>query len=490
MFRRIFFSGASLAIAALGLASAPAHAQTAADVLKRASDTMGAGQLKTLRYAGDGIGFTFGQAYKPGIAWPKITVHSMTRTINYDTGSMREEITLGRGEPRGGGGYPLVGQQSNDQFVSAGHAWNVIGGNPAANPRFVNDRTHQLWITPHGVIKAAMKNNATVKWTKQKGGKSIAAVTFTEPGRFVATAFIDESGLVERIESRFPDAVLGDTRSVTNYSAYRDFAGVKFPTRIQQSLGGFPVLDVTIKDVQPNAAADIATPDAVRNAAERVVTEKVADGVWFIAGGSHNSVAIEMKDHLVLVEAPLNDGRSVPVMEAAKNLAPGKKIKYVINSHQHFDHAGGLRAAAAEGAIIVTQAGNKPFFDRVFANPNRIAPDRLAQSSKKAKIQGVKTKSVMKDSTRTIEIRRIDDSVHNNTFLMVYLPKEKLLIQADAYTPLPPNTPPPALANANNVNLIANIESQKLAVERILPLHGRVVPVTELYATAKATMPK
>jgi len=90
MFRRIFFSGASLAIAALGLASAPAHAQTAADVLKRASDTMGAGQLKTLRYAGDGIGFTFGQAYKPGIAWPKITVHSMTRTINYDTGSMRE----------------------------------------------------------------------------------------------------------------------------------------------------------------------------------------------------------------------------------------------------------------------------------------------------------------------------------------------------------------------------------------------------------------
>jgi glyoxylase-like metal-dependent hydrolase (beta-lactamase superfamily II) len=77
--------------------------------------------------------------------------------------------------------------------------------------------------------------------------------------------------------------------------------------------------------------------------------------------------------------------------------------------------------------------------------------------------------------------------VHNDTFLMVYLPKEKLLIEADAYTPLPPNTPPPATPNANNVNLIANIERMKLSVDKILPLHGRVVPTSELYATAKAT---
>ena len=73
--------------------------------------------------------------------------------------------------------------------------------------------------------------------------------------------------------------------------------------------------------------------------------------------------------------------------------------------------------------------------------------------------------------------------------LMVYLPKEKLLIQADAYTPLPPNAPPPSPPNANNVNLVDNIERLKLAVDRILPLHGRVVPVAELYATASRAMP-
>ena len=65
--------------------------------------------------------------------------------------------------------------------------------------------------------------------------------------------------------------------------------------------------------MQPNAAADIAAARRGRGASERVATEKVAEGVWFVGGGSHNSVAIEMKDHLVLVEAPLNDGRSGPV---------------------------------------------------------------------------------------------------------------------------------------------------------------------------------
>jgi glyoxylase-like metal-dependent hydrolase (beta-lactamase superfamily II) len=80
--------------------------------------------------------------------------------------------------------------------------------------------------------------------------------------------------------------------------------------------------------------------------------------------------------------------------------------------------------------------------------------------------------------------------VHSDTMLMVYMPKEKLLIEADAYTPLPPNTPPPSTPNANHVNLIDNIERLKLTVERILPLHGRVVPLSELYVTASRQQPR
>ena len=480
-----------LTIAAAALAFIPGAALSleADGVLRRASGTMGAAELKSIRYISEGTGYTFGQAFKPGTPWPKINVHSQIRTINYDTASMREEITLSRAEPRGGGGYPLAGQQRNDQFVSGGYAWNQTGAGPAPGPRFVADRVHQLWITPHGVVRAAMRNKATLEW-RTEGGKSLAVVAFTEPGKFAATAFINEDFLVERVESRFSDAVLGEAAAVTRYSEYRDFGSVKFPARIQQSQGGFPVLDVTIREVQPNAPADIALPDAVRNAAERVTAEKVAEGVWFVAGGSHNSVAIEMKDHLVLVEAPLNDGRSGPVIEQVRKLAPGKPIRYAINSHGHFDHSGGLRTVVAEGATLITQAGSKAYFERAFATPNRIAPDRLTRSGKKARFKAVNDKLELSDGARSLVVHRITEGAHSDTFLMVYLPKERLLIEADAFTPGPPNAAPPATPNANHVNLIRNIERLKLSIDRILPLHGRVVPLAELYAAAKATMPK
>ena len=473
--------------AALLAAACASSPPTAADVLARASQAMGAAQLKSLRYAGEGEGFTFGQAFLPGGAWPKVTYHSVVRTVDYEAGAMRDEIVLSRAEPRGGGGYPISGQQRNDQFVSGEIAWNVAGGNVAPGPRFVADRVHQLWITPHGALLAARRYNATV----QAGEGGAQVLSFTQPGRYRAAVTVNAEALVTQVDSTFADPVLGDTQQRTVYSDYRDFDGVKFPTRVRQSSGGHPVLDLTVKDVQPNAAvAALAVPDAARNQAERVTSDKVAEGVWFIAGGSHNSVAIEMADHLILVETPLNDARTQAVIEHVKGLVPAKPIRYAVNSHPHFDHSGGVRAAVAEGATIVTQAANVPYFERVLATPNSVRPDRLAQAGKAARLQGVADKAVMSDATRSVELHRITGSVHNDSFLMIYLPKEKLLIEADAYTPLPPNAPPPATPNPLNVNLIDNIERLQLAVDRILPLHGRVVPLAELYATAGRPAPR
>jgi glyoxylase-like metal-dependent hydrolase (beta-lactamase superfamily II) len=469
-----------------GCATPDVDAQT---VIARANQAMGGVNLKTLRYSADGTGYTFGQAFAPGMAWPKITVHAMARSINYDSASMRDEVALSRAEPRGGGGYPLQGEQRTDQYLSGALAWNQSATGPQPGPRFVADRVHQLWITPHGVLKAAQRNGAAAQ-TRTEAGASVTALKFREPERFDAVVIIGADGLVQRVESRAPDAVLGEVDVVTRYSEYRDFGGIKFPTRINQSMVGSLVLDVTVRDVLPNAPVDIAPPESVRNAAERVTTEKLADGVWHVSGGSHNSVAIEMRDHLVLVEAPLNDGRSVPVIDAVKALAPGKPIRYVVNSHAHFDHSGGLRAAVAEGATIVTQASNVPYFERAFATPDRIAPDRLTRSDRRATFLAVTDKATLSDGARTIDVHHIIGSVHSGSFLMVHLPHEKILIEADAYTPLAPNAPPPATPNANNVNLIDNIERLGLQVDRIAPLHGRVAALAELYATARRPAPK
>ena len=470
---------------ALSIACMPAfaHAEDAEALLKKVAAAMGASDVQTLRYSAEGTGYTFGQAYVPGGAWPKIQVHSQIRTINYETGSMREQFTLSRAEPRGGGGYPLSGQQVNDWYVSNGYAWNVIGGNAAPGPRYVGERTHQLWITPVGVIRAALKNKAVAKFD-DKGG---ATVSFTDPGLFTAVAHVNKDYLIDRVDSRAPDPVMGEADMVTVYSNYHDIGGMKYPARVRQAQGGYPVLDVVVLEVERNVPADITVPDNVKAAGERVAAEKVADGVWFFGGGSHNSVLIEMSDHVVLVESPLNDARAAAVIDKVKELVPGKPIRYLVNSHHHFDHSGGVRAAVAEGAILVTQAQNKPYFEKLLATPVTIAPDRLGQSKRKAEVLGVREQMTMSDGHRTLEIYRLGNNPHTETFLGVYLPREKILIEADLYTPLPPNAQPPASPNPYNVSLIETLERLKLAPEKILPLHGRVVPASELYTTAGMT---
>jgi glyoxylase-like metal-dependent hydrolase (beta-lactamase superfamily II) len=482
-------AGRLACIVSLAVAPLVAGAQDAGALLRRSAGAMGATDLKSIRYVAEGIGYSYGQAFKPGLPWPKINVHGHIRTIHYDSAAMRDEIVLSRAEPQGGGGYPLSGPQRNDQYLSGAHAWNQTGPAPTPGPRFVGDRTHQLWITPHGVVKAATRLGATLQW-RSVGGKSLAAVSLVEPGRYAATAFINDEYLVERVESRVPDTVLGETQYVTEYVDYRDFDGVKFPTRIRQAAGGHPVLDVAVKEVQPNAPAAFEVPELVRTATERVAAEKIADGVWFIAGGSHHSVAIEMKDHMVLVEAPLNEARTLPVIEHTRQLVPGKPVSHVINTHTHFDHSGGLRTAAAEGATIITHADNVPYFQRAFTQHSKIRPDRLASSGKRTKFTAVKDKLVLDDGTRTIEIHHVAGGPHTTTFLMVYLPKEKLLIEADAYTPAAPNAPPPATPDVNNLNLIENIERLKLVIDRIAPIHGRVVLLSELYGAVGKAAPR
>jgi glyoxylase-like metal-dependent hydrolase (beta-lactamase superfamily II) len=193
-------------------------------------------------------------------------------------------------------------------------------------------------------------------------------------------------------------------------------------------------------------------------------------------------VLIEMKDHLILAEAPLNDERTLAVVAEARGLVPSKPIRYVVNSHHHFDHSGGLRAAAGEGITVITHEINRAYFERNLAAPATIRPDHLAKSGKKGVVEGVKDRRVLTDGARTVEIHHVP-SAHADDLMMVYLPKEKLLVEADVFTPLAPNATPPMPPSPFTVAFADHLAKLKLPVDQFLPLHGRLVPYGELTKT-------
>ena len=138
-------------------------------------------------------------------------------------------------------------------------------------------------------------------------------------------------------------------------------------------------MDLTITKADLNNPYVVfPVPDVVEQAPTtaipKVETQEVAEGVWHLTGGTHNSVAVEFKNYVVLVECPQNEARALAVFQAVKTTIPGKPIRYAVNTHHHFDHSGGLRACAAEGAIIVTQADNKPYYEKVWALPVQRMP--------------------------------------------------------------------------------------------------------------------
>jgi glyoxylase-like metal-dependent hydrolase (beta-lactamase superfamily II) len=465
-----------------------------ATVIKSAADYLGATTLKTLRLTAAGANFSVGQNFTPNEPWPKVAIRAYTAKINYDTGAMSQELvrTMGATMPPGGGA-PFTGDQEQNFFVRGMEAWNLPAAGrgpatPAPAPAAAVERMLLLWATPHGFLKAAQANNATMK--PAPGGTE---VSLTLNGKYKITGIINAQNEVERVQTWIDQPLVGDMLIETVYSGYKGFGSIKFPTKIVQNQDGYPSLELNILTVAANSFnVDIQVPDnvlAARPLPVRVESQKVADGVYFLTGGSHHSLAIEMKDHSVLVDAPLNEERALAVIAKTKELIPNKPIQYLVTTHHHWDHAGGIRTAIDEGATIVTHEMNKAFFERIAKTPHTINPDRLARSQKPVKIQAVGDKGQLTDGTRTVELYTIAGNEHSADMLMVYLPKEKILAEADAFTP-------PADANGSIVVtsvpfaavLYDNIQQRKLDVQTIMPFHGgRTTDVAELARNAKKT---
>jgi glyoxylase-like metal-dependent hydrolase (beta-lactamase superfamily II) len=471
----------AIAACLLLLASAAA-AQDAKAVIDTASKTMGADTLKTVEFSATGFDFVLGQAYRPDAPWPRFINKSYTRAVDFQVPASRVERirTQGENPPRGGGQQPIRGEQPQNQTV-------IVDSNTPWVQQL------DIWMTPHGFLKAATKNNATAK-SQTIGGKKYNVVTFTGQNKAMVNGYINEQNLVERVETWIDNAMLGDLHVENTYSDYKDFGGVKVPTKIVQKQGGFPTLDLTVYEVKPNAPVTIQAPQgrggapaaaAAPAATGAVPSEKLADGVFLILGG-YACLAVDFKDYIVVIEGPQSEERATAVINEAKRLIPNKPIRYVVNTHHHFDHASGLRTFVAEGATVVTHQINKPYYEKTFAAPHTLNPDKLAVAKKKPTFETMTEKKVLTDGNHVIELHHLQGSGHNEGLIVAYFPKEQILVEADAYNPpAQPNAPTPNPLSPYNTNLVDNIERLKLDVTTIIPVHyaadGRKVTKAELW---------
>jgi glyoxylase-like metal-dependent hydrolase (beta-lactamase superfamily II) len=270
----------------------------------------------------------------------------------------------------------------------------------------------------------------------------------------------------------------------TSFADYQDVSGLKLPAHLTTKTDKYTTADIRVaKQTIDGDAGDLAAPAAATSAAPvagpppAVVTaEEIAKGVWFLAGQSHHSVLVEFGDHLTLMEAPQNDTRALAVMAKAKELRPNKPLTQVVNTHHHFDHSGGIRAAVSAGLTVITQKANAAFYQDAISRSHSIVPDALAKSARPLKIETVDEEMVLKDRAMTVKLYRIAGSPHADTLLMAYFPKERLLVEADVFSP-------GSAVQPYTANLLENIKKHDLKIDRIVPIHGAIAPYAEFLKT-------
>ena len=465
-----------------------AFAQDARTQLRSADREMGASQLRSIQYSGAGYITALGQNYSSSLEslWPYFNLQNYTRTIDYPSGSSREELVLTQGPfpLRGGGRRPFVGERRVVDMVRGDVAWGITaGGATEAQPGAAEQRQIELIMTPHGFIKAALDARDLTATTRAESGRSTrqsTVVSFSALDRYRINGWINADNLVTNVQTWFANAVLGDMYVEVRFQDYQDYDGIKFPAVIHQSIGDptNPGYHVEISEVQINVLnVALEVPREARQAAGPATlgSEELAPGVWMVTGG-YNALLVEFEDEIAVVEGGQSEQRSLDVMAEARRLVPDKPIRYVVNTHHHFDHASGLRAYAAEDVLIVTHASNFEYYEGIVFNAEqqRIWPDRFSLAPRQAHFMLVDRIREITDGNRTMQIHHVQDLDHSEDMLIAYLPEERIVVEADMFQWPTEDAPP----SEGMLTLLYNMERLRLDPEWIVSVHGGLVPIS------------
>jgi glyoxylase-like metal-dependent hydrolase (beta-lactamase superfamily II) len=351
-----------------------------------------------------------------------------------------------------------------------------------------------LYLTPWGFLKGAADNNATVS-KRKASGKRYTVLTWSPAVKapsgksYEINGYLNDKNLVERVETWVGENIMGDMHVLATYSGWKDFGGGALaPTKIVQTRGGWPFFEVEVTSATANPP-DVAAlapvpanrppgpPAGAPPAPLTVTTEKLGDGVYRLTTGpgSYDSLVVDFRDYVMVLEAGQNEARSLAYIAETKKLIPNKPIRYLVNTHPHSDHTGGLPAYVAEGATIVTHKNNEEFFERALNTPRTLLNDTLAKNPKKAKVESVGKKKIYSDGTHVVELYHIYPTPHSNGLLVAYFPKEKVLFQGDFSLPQPGQE-----ANGHVKALVPALEKLKVVdFERYINVHATAAPQTK-----------
>jgi glyoxylase-like metal-dependent hydrolase (beta-lactamase superfamily II) len=491
-------------LAIIAITAPPSFAQDARAVIAAASKVMGVDNLNAVTVTGAGANYLLGQSTSANGPWNRTNISDYTRTIDFTQPALRASAVT-YAIPLGG--TAAVQGMFNQVVTPMNAAWA---------------QQLNIWVTPWGFLKGAAANNATVR-TQTIDGKRYNVVTWSpaaprspsgQPYRVVG--YINDENLVEKVETWVEHIMFGDMLVETLYSDYRDAAGFKYPITTVQRQGGGPAFELQTfwAVANPPNLAQLMQPPAGRGggpggapggpggpggpagppAAPMASAEKLADGVYKITGG-YTALAIEFADHVVVVEAGQSDQRAQAVLEQARRAIPNKPVRYVVNTHHHFDHSSGLPYIVAEGITIVTHETNRALLERALSAPRTLGNDALAQKGRgvRPRFETVTgARKVMQDATRTLELHWIQGLQHADGMLIAYLPREGIVLQGDLYAAPNPNAPAPAAnqpPNAVTVTFVDNVRRLGLNVNQVVSVHApnpdRQIPWQEIQASVQ-----